>query len=94
MPQIPRFPGFSEDFANRFGSRKSQVQILSPRVENADSGDPAEGCCTCRCTGSCHLTAPFDRLSEIVSAWPHLPEHVRQTILTLIESVQDNESAT
>jgi hypothetical protein len=38
-------------------------------------------------------TSPPD-LAAVAAAWPHLPEHVRQAIITLVESVRDSKSAT
>ena len=41
------------------------------------------------CTPACTEIAKTDPdLARIVAAWPKLPEHVRATISTLVESVQ------
>ena len=32
-------------------------------------------------------------LAAIVTAWPNLPDHIRQAIITLVESVREGKSA-
>ncbi len=52
------------------------------------------GCCTSCCTDGWRPLAPNADLAAVVQAWSYLPEHVRQAIVTLVESVRENESAT
>ena len=35
-----------------------------------------------------------DDLAAVVAAWDDLPEPIRKAIITLVESVQDDETAT
>ena len=62
-PRRPRtaFSVVATRVVSCFGTRTSQGQILSLRVEIADSAGAAEGHGTCRCIGSCHAAARFDQ---------------------------------
>lgn len=75
-------------------SSESGPEDRGPVPFNADSIEAREGCCTACCTYSRHSMARNDSLLAVAAAWPYLPEHVRQAIATLVESVRENQSAT
>jgi len=39
------------------------------------------------------LESDHPELTTIITAWPHLPEHIRQAIVTLVEAVTQGDSA-
>ena len=39
------------------------------------------------------LESDHPELAAIISAWPYLPEHIRQTIITLIKAADSGDSA-
>ena len=74
-------------------SSESKPQNRGPLPANADFIETLEGCCTACCTYYRHLMARNDNLLAVAVAWPHLPEHVRQVIVTLAEAATQRDAA-
>lgn len=74
-------------------SSESRPENRGPVPLNADSIETLEVCCTTCCTCYRHLMARSDSLRVVASAWPHLPEHVRQAIRTIVEAAVRGTSA-
>ncbi len=55
-------------------------------MKNADiTGTPVGGCTGC-CTGPAQPISAYPDLVPVVEFWASLPSHIRQAILTLVES--------
>ncbi len=74
-------------------SREPWPENRGPVPVNTDSIESLEGCCTACCTYYRHLMARNDNLLAVAAAWPHLPEHVRQVIVTLAEAATQRDAA-
>ena len=72
-------------------SNSSRVNSLKPNDLGTCAPQQPKSVCTPVCTNSASATAspwqPSSPIDRIYAVWPHLPPHIRDTILTLIDSV-------
>ncbi len=68
---------------------REQSEIESSQVQSSKvlSGGSGDGIQTTMVQNPVHLNAKNPELMHVVDSWSNLPEHIKQTIMTLVESV-------